>query len=147
MTVWGEMPSFSGKHVTLRPLDRSDRRPLLEAFKGLEGLFHTTVPDELTIDGWFDQLEREQAAGRAAPFTLLDAEGRVSATTRFLRMNPRHRRGRDWQHALCATRSAHGSQLPPLRERENDAALLSRSLSMKRRRKRDGRTSRRTQPA
>lgn len=92
MTDWMAMPTFAGKHVTLRPLERSDRTALLEAFRGLEDLFHTTVPDESTIDGWFDHLEKERAAGRAMPFTVLDAKGQVSGTTRFLRMNRRHRR-------------------------------------------------------
>jgi RimJ/RimL family protein N-acetyltransferase len=92
MSEWDEVPVLAGKHVTLRSLEREDRIPLLQAFEGLEDLFYTTVPSEPTIDGWFDQLERERNAGRAAPFTVLDAEGRVSGTTRFLRMNRRHRR-------------------------------------------------------
>src|SRR3546814_2258260 len=79
--------------VTLRPIDRADRAALLEAFAdGLENSFATIVPGEATIDGWFDQIERDSAAGRVMAFTVLDSAGRVSGTTRFLRMAEEHRR-------------------------------------------------------
>jgi RimJ/RimL family protein N-acetyltransferase len=66
---------------------------LLEAFADrLENSFATIVPSETTIDGWYDRIERETAAGRAMAFTVLDADGRVSGSTRFLRMNEAHRR-------------------------------------------------------
>lgn len=90
---WAAPPTLVGRHVTLRPLRRADREPLLEALAdGFEGTFATTVPGAATIDGWYDLLEREQAAGRAMPFAVLDANGRVSGTTRFMRMAERHRR-------------------------------------------------------
>ena len=84
---------LAGRHVTLRPLERADRAALLDAFAdGFEGSFATTVPGPGTIDGWFDLIDREREAGRAMPFTVLDAGGRVSGTTRFMRMSERHRR-------------------------------------------------------
>ena len=92
MSVWRETPTLTGRHVTLRPLTRDDRAALLEAFVGLEGSFTTTVPNASIIDGWYERLEREQAAGRVLPFTVLDAEGRISGITRFLRMSEPHRR-------------------------------------------------------
>jgi len=92
MSVWTEVPILAGLHVSLRPLVRADRAGLLEAFIGLDDLFTTTVPNEATIDGWFDQLEREHAAGRALPFAVLDRDGRVSGTTRLMRMSERHKR-------------------------------------------------------
>jgi RimJ/RimL family protein N-acetyltransferase len=93
MSAWRQIPDLEGRHVRLRALVRSDREALLDAFAdGLEGAFTTVVPNAATIDGWFDTLEREKAAGRAFPFTVLDAEGRVSGTTRFLRMAEPHRR-------------------------------------------------------
>lgn len=91
--VWRTIPTLAGSHVTLRPIARADRVALLEAFAdGFEGSFATTVPAPDTIDGWFDQLERDRVAGRVLAFTVLDAAGRVSGTTRFLRMSERHRR-------------------------------------------------------
>jgi len=91
--AWRETPTLAGRHVMLRPLDRADREDILAAFaSGLEGSFATIVPSAETIDGWYARIEREQSAGRMMPFTVLDADGRVSGVTRFLRMNEANRR-------------------------------------------------------
>lgn len=92
MSAWRAAPTLSGRHVTLRPMVRADREGLLVAFEGLHGLFHTTVPDAESFDGWYDRVMFDTAAGRNMPFTVLDAEGRVSGATRFLRMSEAHRR-------------------------------------------------------
>jgi N-acetyltransferase len=92
MNAWREIPTLAGKHVTLRPMVREDRAGLLEAFAGLRHLFHTTVPDAASIDAWMDRIDNDVAAGRGLPFTVLDAEGRISGATRFLRMSRGHRR-------------------------------------------------------
>lgn len=93
MKAWRETPTLTGRHVTLRPLQRDDRAAILSAFaEGLHGSFSTMVPTESTIDGWFDRLETERLAGRAIPFTALDVHGKVSGVTRFMRMAPAHRR-------------------------------------------------------
>ncbi len=91
--TWPPTPTLTGRHVTLRPLDRADRAGLLAAFAdGFEHSFATTVHTEATIDGWFDTIERETAAERTRAFTVLDAQGQISGTTRFLRMHAGHRR-------------------------------------------------------
>jgi RimJ/RimL family protein N-acetyltransferase len=93
VSAWRETPTLRGKHVTLRPLSRDDRDALVAAFAtGLESAFATFVPHEETIDEWYGNLEREQVAGRALPFVVLDADGAVAGTTRFLRVAERHRR-------------------------------------------------------
>ena len=93
MSAWRETPTLSGRHVTLRPLSRDDRDKLVAAFAtGLEDAFATIVPHDATIDGWYDNLEREKAAGRTLPFVVLDAGGAVSGTTRFLRVAERDKR-------------------------------------------------------
>ncbi|MBN8810893.1 MULTISPECIES: GNAT family N-acetyltransferase [unclassified Sphingomonas] len=92
MTAWREVPTLAGRHVTLRPMARADRVGLLLAFAGLRHLFHTTVPDDASIDAWMDRIENDVAAGRSLPFTVLDAEGRIAGATRFLRMSEGHRR-------------------------------------------------------
>ena len=88
MSVWRETPTLGGRYVSLRALDRADREAIVAAFAtGLEGVFATIVPDETNIDGWYDRLETERAAGRAMPFTVLDASGEVAGVTRFMRMS------------------------------------------------------------
>ncbi|MES2986409.1 MAG: GNAT family protein [Pseudomonadota bacterium] len=89
---WRETPTFSGKHVTLRPMLREDGAELLVVFDELRDQFTTTVPNERGIDGWYDRIEFDTQAGRAMPFTVLDSEGRICGVTRFLRMAEGHRR-------------------------------------------------------
>jgi N-acetyltransferase len=91
-SVWRETPVLAGRHVTLRPMVREDRDALLAAFEGLHALFHTTVPDATTFDAWYDRVMFDAVAGRNMPFTVLDADGRISGVTRFLRMSEPHRR-------------------------------------------------------
>lgn len=93
MNPWRETPTLAGCHVTLRPLARADRAAIVAAFAtGLEDAFATFVPAEATIDAWYDRLETEHAAGRALPFTVLDADGTVAGVTRYLRIAQNHRR-------------------------------------------------------
>lgn len=92
MNAWSEVPTLVGRHVTLRPMVRDDRAGLLDAFEGLHRLFHTTVPNDSSIDAWMDRIENDGVAGRGLPFTVLDAQGRISGATRFLRMSRAHRR-------------------------------------------------------
>jgi RimJ/RimL family protein N-acetyltransferase len=90
---WRTVPTLRGRYVTLSPLARDDRDGILTAFaSGLEDAFHTTVPNPVTIDAWYDKLEREVAAGRSLPFTVRDAAGDIAGVTRFLRVAPQHRR-------------------------------------------------------
>ena len=92
MNAWREVPTLAGRHVTLRPLARADRDAIVAAFAGMGHGFSTMVPDEATVDGWYERLETESAAGRVLPFTVLDAGGTVAGVTRFMRMAPAHRR-------------------------------------------------------
>jgi RimJ/RimL family protein N-acetyltransferase len=93
VNIWRDTPTLAGAHVTLRPLARGDRDAIVAAFAtGLQYAFATIIPREDTIDGWFDKLDAEQAAGRVMPFAVLDAHGEVSGVTRFMRLAPAHRR-------------------------------------------------------
>jgi RimJ/RimL family protein N-acetyltransferase len=90
---WRTIPTLNGRDVTLSPLTRGDRGGILAAFaSGLEGAFHTTIPNSSTIEAWYQRLEREFDAGRAMPFTVRDAAGEIAGVTRFLRMAKQHRR-------------------------------------------------------
>ena len=92
MSVRRATPTLAGRHVTLRPMVREDREELLEAFEGLHSLFHTTVPTAESFDVWYDRVAFDAAAGRNMPFTVLDADGRISGVTRLMRMSEAHRR-------------------------------------------------------
>ena len=92
MNAWREAVTLSGQHVTLRPLVRSDRYAIVAALADVGPSFATIVPDATTIDGWYDAIEQQAAAGRALPFVVLDAAGTIAGVTRFLRMNEAHRR-------------------------------------------------------
>ena len=88
MNDWRDTPTLVGRHVTLRPLARADRDEIVAAFaSGLEGAFATMVPGEANIDGWYERIETEQAAGRAIPFTVVDRDRGIAGVTRFMRMS------------------------------------------------------------
>ena len=89
---WRAAPTLTGRHVTLRPLDPSDRAAVLAVVATLPHVFATTLPNADTIDTWFADLGAQAAAGRAMPFAVLDADGAVVGATRYLRMNEGHRR-------------------------------------------------------
>ena len=93
MNPWRVTPTLAGRHVTLQPMARDDRDAIVAAFTtGLERTFATIVPNDGNVDAWYDRIESEQEAGRAMPFTVLDAAGTVAGVTRFMRMNEANRR-------------------------------------------------------
>ena len=94
MNVWRDAPTLIGKHVTLRPLTFDDRDALLEAMADgdLASLFYTFVPTPETVDDWFAKLFAERDAGRVIAFAVIAADGRLSGTTRFMRMSESDKR-------------------------------------------------------
>lgn len=94
MSDWTTAPTLSGRHVTLRPLDPSDREAILEASGDgkLWELFFTPAPGPDSVDRWFEATFREKDQGRGMPFAVLDPSGTLVGSTRFLRMNPGNRR-------------------------------------------------------
>lgn len=93
MNIWPQQPVLRGRHVTLRPLLRADGDALLEALAdGFSRTFAGGVPNLATIDAWMDRVEQETAIGRAQVFAVLDAQGVLAGTTRYMRMNAPARR-------------------------------------------------------
>ena len=94
MSNWRETPTLTGRYVTLRPLAMEDRGALLEAMADgdLASLFYTFVPTPETVDAWFDKVFAERDAGRVLPFAVIAADGRLSGTTRFMRMSEADKR-------------------------------------------------------
>ena len=94
MTSWRDTPTLAGTHVTLRPLDPADL-PAIVAAAGADDLwdtFYAVVAQLKQPDAWLAATLAQRDAGRALPFTVLDADGGVVGTTRFMRMNEPNRR-------------------------------------------------------
>ena len=94
MSAWGEVPVLAGRHVMLRPLAREDRDAILKAASDgrLWELFFTAVPGPETIDAWMERAFLDRSHGRALPFAVTAPDGRVIGSTRYMRINPAHRR-------------------------------------------------------
>lgn len=93
--VWAEQPVLEGSHVLLRAMQRSDGPAIVTAASdgNLWELFYTVVPGPDTIASYLDRAEREKGWGRAMPFTVVErSSGDVVGATRYMRMNPPHRR-------------------------------------------------------
>jgi RimJ/RimL family protein N-acetyltransferase len=84
---------LSAGNVELRPLRSEDAPAILRA--SVDGelwtLFYTTAPGPHTIEAWMERAAQERAAGRSIPFAVL-RNGEIVGSTRFMRMNPQHRR-------------------------------------------------------
>ena len=91
---WGATPTLAGRNVTLRPLARGDRAALVAAASadGLWDMFYASVSQLKDAGTWLARAFAEQEGGRSRVFAVLDAAGEVCGSTRFMRMNPRHRR-------------------------------------------------------
>ena len=91
--TWGETPTLTGRHVTLRPLVADDMDALVAAASA-DNLWHTFYANVAMMkvpDRWLAAALREQDFGRARLFAVV-ADGTVVGTTRFMRMNEAHRR-------------------------------------------------------
>jgi RimJ/RimL family protein N-acetyltransferase len=92
--LWTQTPTFTGTHVTLRPLVPEDRNAIIAAASDgkLWELFYTVVPGPDTVDAWLASAFRDQGHGRALPFAVLDKDGTLIGSTRYMRMAPENRR-------------------------------------------------------
>ncbi|MEH3160262.1 MAG: GNAT family protein [Sphingomonas taxi] len=94
MSGWDETPTLTGRHVTLRPLVAEDKDALVAAASAddLWDIFYASVSQMKDADRWFAASFAQQEQGRARVFAVCDPTGQVVGTTRFMRMNPGHRR-------------------------------------------------------
>ena len=90
---WGETPTLTGRHVTLRPLVADDMDALVAAASAdnLWDTFYANVSMMKAPDRWLGAGLREQDFGRARLFAVV-ADGTVVGTTRFMRMNEGNKR-------------------------------------------------------
>ena len=91
--IWGETPTLTGRHVTLRPLVADDMDALVAAASAdnLWDTFYANVAMMKAPDRWLAAALREQDFGRARLFAVV-AGGTVVGTTRFMRMNEGNKR-------------------------------------------------------
>jgi RimJ/RimL family protein N-acetyltransferase len=91
--TWGETPTLTGRHVTLRPLASDDMDALVAAASAddLWDTFYANVAMMKAPDRWLAAALREQEFGRARLFAVV-ANETVVGTTRFMRMNEGNKR-------------------------------------------------------
>ena len=89
MNPWRNTPTLVGAHVTLRPLQASDLPAIVEAAAAndLWDTFYAVVTQLKNADAWLAATMAQRDAGRALPFTVLDAAGTIVGTTRYMRMS------------------------------------------------------------
>ena len=87
--------TLTGPRVRLRPLEAADAPALVAAAADGElwNLPYTVVPSAATVDAWIAAALEGRGAGHVMPFaTVLAATGQVIGSTRFWKMDPRHRK-------------------------------------------------------
>jgi RimJ/RimL family protein N-acetyltransferase len=111
---WLEPVTLRGAHARLEPLSHEHRDALVEAAKDGElwKLWYTTVPKSEAMDKEIDRRLDLQAKGSMLPFTVFDAEGRISGMTTYMNVDAANRRveiGSTW-YAVRVQRSALNTQ-------------------------------------
>lgn len=92
-SLWTVTPTLEAGPLILRPLVTEDEPALLAAAAdgALWTLFYTAAPGPETISAWMTRAMQEQTAARSLPLVVV-YEGQVVGSTRFMRLNPAHRR-------------------------------------------------------
>jgi N-acetyltransferase len=111
---WLEPVTLRGAHARLEPLSHDQRDGLTEAVRDGElwKLWYTSVP---APDGMTKEIDRRlglQALGSMLPFTVFDADGRISGMTTYMNVDAANRRveiGSTW-YARRVQRSAVNTQ-------------------------------------
>ncbi len=88
-------PTLTGPRVRLRPLEAADAPALVAAAADGElwNLPFTVVPSAATVDAWIAGALEGRQAGHVLPFaTELVATGQVIGSTRFWKIDARHRK-------------------------------------------------------
>jgi RimJ/RimL family protein N-acetyltransferase len=111
---WLEPVTLRGAHAWLEPLSHEHRDALVEAAKDGElwKLWYTTVPKAENMSKEIDRRLGLQATGSMLPFTVFDAEGRISGMTTYMNVDAANRRveiGSTW-YAVRVQRSALNTQ-------------------------------------
>jgi len=95
---------LTGRHVSLVPLSPEHVLGLIEAAQDgeLYNLWYTLIPAPDAMEAEIARRLSLQAAGSMAPFTVLDATGRIAGMTTYMNIDQVHRRveiGSTWYAA------------------------------------------------
>jgi RimJ/RimL family protein N-acetyltransferase len=111
---WLEPTTLRGAHARLEPLSQDHCEGLTEAVKDGElwKLWYTFIPRAEDMRKEIDRRLGLQAAGSMLPFTVLDADGKISGMTTYMNVDTPNRRveiGSTW-YARRVQRSAVNTQ-------------------------------------
>jgi len=111
---WLEPVTLRGTHARLEPLSHAHVDGLTEAVKdgGLSNLWYTAIPQPENMTKEIDRRLGLQTAGTMLPFTVFDADGKISGMTTYMNVDTPNRRveiGSTW-YAKRVQRSAVNTQ-------------------------------------
>ncbi|MBV8697591.1 MAG: GNAT family N-acetyltransferase, partial [Bradyrhizobium sp.] len=91
---WLEPVTLRGAHARLEPLSHDHHDGLVEAVKDGElwKLWYTLIPKPEDMGKEIDRRLGLQAKGSMLPFTVFDAEGRISGVTTYMNVDATNRR-------------------------------------------------------
>ncbi|NEV02277.1 GNAT family N-acetyltransferase [Bradyrhizobium uaiense] len=109
-----EPVTLRGAHARLEPLSHDHRDGLVDAVKdgGLSNLWYTAIPQPENMAKEIDRRLGLQKTGSMLPFTVFDADGRISGMTTYMNVDTPNRRveiGSTW-YAKRVQRSAVNTQ-------------------------------------
>ncbi|TWB98160.1 RimJ/RimL family protein N-acetyltransferase [Bradyrhizobium macuxiense] len=111
---WLEPVTLRGAHARLEPLSHDHLAGVTEAVKDgeLSKLWYTAIPQAENMAKEIDRRLGLQKAGSMLPFTVFDADGRISGMTTYMNVDTPNRRveiGSTW-YAKRVQRSAVNTQ-------------------------------------
>ncbi|QIG94588.1 MULTISPECIES: GNAT family N-acetyltransferase [unclassified Bradyrhizobium] len=111
---WLEPVTLRGAHARLEPLSHAHVDGLTEAVKdgGLSNLWYTAIPQPENMTKEIDRRLGLHTAGTMLPFTVFDADGKISGMTTYMNVDTPNRRveiGSTW-YAKRVQRSAVNTQ-------------------------------------
>ncbi|WP_050422000.1 GNAT family N-acetyltransferase [Bradyrhizobium tropiciagri] len=111
---WLEPVTLRGAHARLEPLSHDHLAGLTEAVKDgeLSKLWYTAIPQAENMAKEIDRRLGLQKAGSMLPFTVFDADGRISGMSTYMNVDTPNRRveiGSTW-YAKRVQRSAVNTQ-------------------------------------
>lgn len=104
MSVWTDIPTLKGEHVTLEPLSLAHVDALRDAVQdgGLHSAWYGSVPSPAAMSEYVNAALAMHDAGAAMPWVVRDRRGAIVGTTRFYdiaRIVPRLHIGYTWYAA------------------------------------------------